>query len=274
MLTAVEIPSSVTLIAEDAFAHCANLETMTVESGNKRYDSRDNCNAIIETNFNRLVSGCKKTVIPLSVTAIGSWSFYGCAGLSTIEIPNTITEIGEGAFMDCSELKSIKIPNLVTKISDHLFESCVSLESVELPNSITEIGSQAFYECYSLKSVISLNTTPPAVEDDYYTFEDVPSDCVLYVPDGRIEAYSAAQGWSRFTDIRELPAGVEGVAADDVNVRSENGVILIEGAEGARVEVYNASGVCIFSGVATEIPVPQRGLYVVKVAGRATKLAL
>ena len=132
-----------------------------------------------------------------------------------------------------------------------------------------------YYDCNSLKSITSLNTTPPTVVYRYYyTFEDVPSDCVLYVPAESIEAYGADEEWSRFTDIRELPAGVEGVAADDVNVRSENGVILIEGAEGAAVEVFNASGVCIFSGVATEIPVPQRGLYVVKVAGRATKIAL
>ena len=59
-----------------------------------------------------------------------------------------------------------------------------------------------------------------------------------------------------------------------MTVRAENGVIHIEGADGAAVEVFGASGVCIYSGTATEIPVPQRGLYVVKVAGRATKLAL
>ena len=68
--------------------------------------------------------------------------------------------------------------------------------------------------------------------------------------------------------------GVEGVSSTAAKVRGENGVIRVEGAEGARVEVYSASGVCIYSGTATEVPVPQRGLYVVKVAGRATKLAM
>ena len=97
---------------------------------------------------------------------------------------------------------------------------------------------------------------------------------MLYVPLNSKDSYKKAYGWNRFTDIRELPAGVEGVVADAAKVRGENGVIRIEGAEDAKVEVYNAAGVCIFSGVASEIPVPQRGLYVVKVAGRATKLAL
>ena len=67
---------------------------------------------------------------------------------------------------------------------------------------------------------------------------------------------------------------VDGIEADAVTVRGENGVIRVEGAEDARVEVYTTAGVCIYSGTDTEIYVPQRGLYVVKVAGRATKLAL
>ena len=67
---------------------------------------------------------------------------------------------------------------------------------------------------------------------------------------------------------------VDGIEADAVTVRGANGVIRVEGAEGARVEVFNTAGVCIYSGTDTEIYVPQRGLYVVKVAGRATKLAL
>ena len=67
---------------------------------------------------------------------------------------------------------------------------------------------------------------------------------------------------------------VDGIEADAVTVRGENGVIRVEGAEGAQVEVFNTAGVCIYSGTDTEITVPQRGLYVVKVAGCATKLAL
>ena len=105
--------------------------------------------------------------------------------------------------------------------------------------------------------------------------------------DGSITVLGAADGMAtitcRTTDGSNLTAtctvtvgtgAVEGVEADAVTVRGENGVIRIEGAEDAKVEVYNAAGVCIYSGTATEIPVPQRGLYVVKVAGRATKLAL
>lgn len=105
--------------------------------------------------------------------------------------------------------------------------------------------------------------------------------------DGTITVLGAADGVAtitcRTTDGSNLSAtckvtvgagAVEGIEADAVTVRGENGVIRIEGAEGATVEVYNAAGVCIYCGTATEITVPQRGLYVVKVAGRATKIVL
>ena len=105
--------------------------------------------------------------------------------------------------------------------------------------------------------------------------------------DGSITVLGAADGVAiitcRTTDGSNLTAtctvtvgtgAVDGIEADAVTVRGENGVIRVEGAEGAQVEVYSAAGVCIYSGTDTEVPVPQHGLYVVKVAGRATKLAL
>ena len=105
--------------------------------------------------------------------------------------------------------------------------------------------------------------------------------------DGTITVLGAADGVAtitcRTTDGSDLTAtctvtvgtgAVDGIEADAVTVRGENGVIRVEGVDGARVEVFNTAGVCIYSGTDTEIYVPQRGLYVVKVAGRATKLAL
>ena len=74
-LTSVTIPSSVTSIGDYAFSYCNGLTSIIVEKGNTKYDSRDNCNAIIETESNTLVCGCKNTVIPEGVTSIGSYTF-------------------------------------------------------------------------------------------------------------------------------------------------------------------------------------------------------
>ena len=71
---------------------------MKVESGNTKYDSRENCNAIIETASSSLVIGCKNTTIPNSVTSIGNSAFFGCTGLSSVTIPNSVTSIGNSAF--------------------------------------------------------------------------------------------------------------------------------------------------------------------------------
>ena len=106
-LTSITIPNSVTSIGSYAFSDCSGLTSITVEKGNTKYDSRDNCNAIIETNTNKLIAGCKNTIIPNSVMSVGESAFYGCSGLTSITIPNSVTSIGNWAFYYCSGLTSI-----------------------------------------------------------------------------------------------------------------------------------------------------------------------
>ena len=106
-LTSVTIPNSVTTIGSGAFNRCFCLTSIVVANDNLKYDSRDNCNAIIETASNTLIRGCKNTIIPNSVTTIGVDAFYGCSSLTSITIPNSVTTIESGAFENCLYLKSI-----------------------------------------------------------------------------------------------------------------------------------------------------------------------
>ncbi|MBQ9576811.1 MAG: leucine-rich repeat domain-containing protein, partial [Muribaculaceae bacterium] len=110
-LTRIDIPNSVTEIGMLAFAECTGLTCIVVENGNPRYDSRDNCNAIIETADNTLFLGCKNTIIPNTVTAIGDRAFAYCHGLTSLDIPNSVTAIGDQAFDSCDGLTSLDIPN-------------------------------------------------------------------------------------------------------------------------------------------------------------------
>ena len=106
-LTELILPNSVRSIGDIAFTYCSGLEKITVESGNSCYDSRDNCNSIIDTEFNTLIVGCKNSVIPNSVTSIGYYAFYGCSGLTELTLPDSVASIGDGAFICCSGLSKI-----------------------------------------------------------------------------------------------------------------------------------------------------------------------
>ena len=106
----INIPASVTTIGYGVFRNCPGLEQITVESGNNIYDSRDNCNAIIETATNKILCGCKNTKIPNNIKKIGAFAFEGCAGngnntgITNISIPESIIDIEDYAFSGCSDL--------------------------------------------------------------------------------------------------------------------------------------------------------------------------
>ena len=157
-LTSITIPNSVASIGQSVFSGCYGLTSVTVEDGNSTYDSRNNCNAIIETATNTLIVGCKNSVIPNSVTSIGDNAFSGCSGLTSITIPNSVTSIGNYTFEGCTALTSITIPNSVTSIGAWAFLGCTCLTSIEIPNSMTSIGVNAFRGCSGLTSITIPNS--------------------------------------------------------------------------------------------------------------------
>ncbi|MBQ3363059.1 MAG: leucine-rich repeat protein [Muribaculaceae bacterium] len=152
-LTALAIPASVSYIGYRAFDGCTGFQSITVDSGNRWYDSRDNCNALIETATNTLIAGCKNTIIPNTVTSIGDNAFDGLTDLTHITIPNSVTSIGHNAFHSCKNLTEITIPNSVTSIGGCAFASCSSLTSVTIPSSVTFIDSAPFVGCSGLTSI-------------------------------------------------------------------------------------------------------------------------
>ena len=208
-LTSVTIGNSVTSIGEYAFCRCSGLTSVTVDKNNGTYDSRDNCNAIIETSTNKLIVGCNNTIIPNSVTSIGEDAFYGCSGLTSVIIPNSVTSIGEIAFRFCSRLTSVTIGN-----------------------SVTTIGIRAFSDCSRLTKLVALAVEPPTC--GYGAFSNVDkTTCQLLVPEESINKYKTANQWKEFLNI----LGYDGV--DDVSVDSQNAVY----------EVYNLQGVRVGSGM-------------------------
>ena len=122
-LTSITIPDSVASIGEKAFYGCTGLTSIKVESGNKAYDSRDHCNAIIKTATNALCVGCSETKIPNGVISIGDYAFYGYTSLTSITIPNSVISIGICAFLDCSSLKEVYCyAKILPSASSYTFE--------------------------------------------------------------------------------------------------------------------------------------------------------
>ena len=123
-LTSLEIPASVINIEDSAFSGCQNLTSIIVDKKNQKYDSRNDCNAIIDTQTNALIMGCKNTIIPEDIKSIGVDAFYRCTGLTSIKIPDSVKTIGTRAFNGCTGLTSIEIPSSVTIVDYCAFDDC------------------------------------------------------------------------------------------------------------------------------------------------------
>ena len=195
-LTSITLGSGVTSIGTSAFNGCKSLTSIKVDSNNTVYDSRNNCNAIIETSTNTLIQGCNNSIIPNSVTRIGESAFNGRSSLSSISIPDSVTSIGANAFYNCIGLTSVNIPTGVTSIANYAFYRCAGLTSITIPSGVTSISSYAFEDCSGLTSVTIYAIAPPSLGTG--TFDNNASGRKFYVPSESVNTYKSSEYWSGY----------------------------------------------------------------------------
>ena len=227
------IPRCVNSIASGFIAGCDSLMLLAVDPENPTYDSRSDCNAIILTSEDKLITGCPATVIPEGVIGIGDYAFMGINLPATFMLPQTIQSIGDYAFRGNENLVDIVIPNATKWIGEKAFLESRSLTSVTLPHALTHIGYKAFNDCQNLRTIKAYPAEPVAIDDsmfEVFSSIEVYENAVLHVPMGCADRYKTANGWKRFSHIVDDltlidPAAVNGDG--ETNIADANTVIVI-----------------------------------------------
>ena len=192
----IHISKNVTYINPFAFLGCSELKYMTVDERNPVYDSRDQCNAVIQKNGDILVAGCYNTRIPSGVSVIGGSAFreralspdfeipYGmkcimgaafadCRGLQQVHVPYTVNFMGEDVFSGCHDLQSVRFDAFINEIQPRTFLNCSKLTDINIPYNIRIIGNSAFKGCVMLEN-IRFERGVEVVDDE--AFDDCPFD--------------------------------------------------------------------------------------------------
>ena len=276
----LNIPSNVASIGEDAFVYC-KFDGIVVDPENPNYDSRNDCNAIIETSINELIAGCKNAVIPNTVTAIGDNAFKGITGMNSIEIPDSVVSIGDNAFAFCFDLAGdLVIPNSVTHIGESAFFQCEGLDGkLVIGESVSSIGDWAFRKCSHISEAVSLATTPATLGNELggTAFAEFGIQ-TLTVPCGCIEAYQNSSWYDPYglvgfyefiedcTAISEVDAVVTAVYPNPTY-----GKVRIEAETIQSISIYNMLGEKVFEGSAYgdtfeyDFSQQKAGMYFIKV---------
>ena len=279
----LNIPSNVTSIGTSSFRYC-EFSGITVDPANSVFDSRDNCNAIITTSTNELLTGCANTVIPNTVTAIGENAFCGLNGLTSIDIPESVTSIGAGAFSFCFNLTGdLTIPNSVTTIGSGAFFQCSGFDgTLTIGESVAFIGDYAFRQCSNFTDAVSLATTPPELGNEpgwnCVVFEQFGTQ-VLTVPYGSAAAYQNSNwydplGLNGFYQFIEAEPGAVSEAVNVVSAIYPNptkGAVKIEAENIQSISIFNMLGAKVFESPASgdvfeyDFNHQAAGTYVIKV---------
>lgn len=241
-LTGIQFPSSVTSIFWKAFANC---------------------------------NGLTSVVLPPNLGAVSDATFANCANLQNVTITSNIGNIGVSAFSGCSSLTTVNLPETESpcSIKNSAFWGCSSLRSIVIPSSVDYFGYNVFEGATSLKRIVVKRSTPASLfdnslhiaefEDDTYTTVDT-----LVVPCGAAQAYRAADYWNEIPVIEEdcnSIDGIDGIAASDIIVRAEGNRIVVEGADGEPVHVFDVMGRAVRNGNLSA------GVYVVKIGRHAAR---
>ena len=208
-ITSLFIPQNVTSIDWGIVQGCKTLNSLSVDSNNHYYDSRDNCNAIIESETDKIMAACRRTVIPETAKEIDIHGF--CSSPKVLIIPGNIKKASVSAFENNTDLEELIVEEGVGSLYPSCFKNCTNLKSVILPEGFNDVSRNVFYGCSSLKTFTVYNETPLYIYSNYFE-ESNYKNATLRVPYGCKAKYQAAAVWKDFGKIEEMDPVVKSIA--------------------------------------------------------------
>ena len=248
-----------TTINDLAFYDCYKLENLTLPKN-------------VETIGYKAFAECihiKQLEIPTTVTNIEERAFENCRSISELafEEGSQLESIGSWAFYNNHALESLELPEGVKEIGDAAFYGCNYVEEIVIPASVERIGDNGFALCNQVKRMEVRATTPPTIEAK--TFYQVSRDIDFVVPAEARNAYAQDEYWREF--IQEAPTNVENTI-EGIEIYTQNGTLHLEGLT-ADYQIYNMSGLMVYSGNATTINLA-KGIYIIRINDKSQKIVL
>ena len=242
-LQSVTLSNQVKTIGNYAFGSCTSLNTVSLSTAITSFGaySFDGCSVLkTVTNFPSITSvpnycfrncyALASVELPSTVTGIGSYAFYNCyklditlpTGLKTIgafglsgayrisQLPSSLTSIDSTGCQGLRTIRELTIPSGVTTINSTSFSGLNAMIRLTIHSNVTTIAASAFANGYCLKEIHLQRTTPPTLSA-VNAFNNLPSDCIIYVPKSDnhtvLDAYQAATNWSTYaSQMQEEPS--------------------------------------------------------------------
>ena len=280
----VHVPEGVTTICDNAFGN-SSLRSIDLPSQMQFIDEWAfyNCTSLTHVSM------------PATLDSMGEGCFESCSVLPAIVIPDGIATIPQEAFYFCEALSQITWGNAVAVIDSFAFGGCAFAE-IQLPSTLRSVRMGAFegYDNGRLRSVVftapvdtvepeaftmqSLgmlrfrNTVPPVTVtspehgEDYGCLYMADADSIV-VPCGSLNAWLADSYWGQFADriVEDCNLGIDDPDVENINIYTLGGRIVVEGAEGEAVRIYDITGRSVRNEVL------HTGVYIVKVGDRPAR---
>ena len=215
-LPKIQIPQSVTSIANNAFQGCSGLKTMIMDNGDSDLSLSSNGSYPMFTDCPLDSVYIGRNITYNTSSSYGYSPFYRNTSLRTVVITDKETEISDNEFYGCTNLQSFKVGDGVRKFGMYSFSGCSSLKSLSFGAQLQSIGQEAFSDCNAVTTIVSKATTPPVCGSQ--ALDDISKwECSLYVPEGTLSAYQAADQWKEFFFTAE--------GAEDIDPEEQNPTI-------------------------------------------------